>query len=160
MNPFQDGFLGAAWDAPDGESGTMASQGAAMDLMGQWALGAFKNQAGVDDPPTTSRSNSAGSRSPRSRAAPAQPTDAFGGGDGFAVGKDAPPEAVDFLAVHHQRGEPADVGHSDTGLPANIAATDAVTDPEHAARARGAEQARRSCSCSSTSSSPPRSAPR
>ncbi len=25
------------------------------------------------------------------------PTDAFGGGDGFAVGKDAPPEAVDFL---------------------------------------------------------------
>ena len=24
-------------------------------------------------------------------------TDAFGGGDGFAVGKDAPPEAVEFL---------------------------------------------------------------
>ena len=51
MEPFQDGFLGAVWDAPDGESGVMASQGAAMDLMGQWALGAFRNQAGVADEP-------------------------------------------------------------------------------------------------------------
>ncbi len=25
LEPFQDGFLGAGWDAPDGESGTMAS---------------------------------------------------------------------------------------------------------------------------------------
>ena len=27
------------------------------------------------------------------------PTDVFGGADGFAVGRDAPPEAVDFLEV-------------------------------------------------------------
>ena len=27
MEPFQDGFLAANWDAPDGESGVMASQG-------------------------------------------------------------------------------------------------------------------------------------
>ncbi|HEX2783306.1 MAG TPA: extracellular solute-binding protein, partial [Ilumatobacteraceae bacterium] len=47
LSPFQEGFLGAGWDAPDGESGTMASGGAAMDLMGQWAPGAFKNQAGL-----------------------------------------------------------------------------------------------------------------
>ena len=40
--------------------------------------------------------HSAGSRSRPSRAAPA-PTDVFGGGDGFAVGRDAPPEAVEFL---------------------------------------------------------------
>ena len=43
MEPFQDGFLGAPWDAPDGEAGVMASQGAAMDVMGSWALGAFRN---------------------------------------------------------------------------------------------------------------------
>ena len=47
LQPFQDGFLAAGWDAPDGESGTMANGKAAMDLMGQWAPGAFKNQLGL-----------------------------------------------------------------------------------------------------------------
>ena len=74
----------------------MASGGAAMDLMGQWAPGRVPNQAGVD-PKASCRSSSAGSRSRWSTAAPVPATDAFGGGDGFAVGKDAPPEAVDFL---------------------------------------------------------------
>jgi raffinose/stachyose/melibiose transport system substrate-binding protein len=127
LNPFQEGFLGAGWDAPDGESGTMASGGAAMDLMGQWAVGAFKNQAGLkpdqDLPfqlgwfPFPSVDGGAG-----------QPTDAFGGADGFAVGKDAPPEAVDFLKfitdADNQR-----TWAKNSGLPANKEATDAVTDP-------------------------------
>ena len=47
LEPFQAGFLGADWDAPDGESGTMANGSAAMDLMGQWAPGAFRTSAGV-----------------------------------------------------------------------------------------------------------------
>ena len=72
LEPFQDGFLGAGWDAPDGESGTMASDGAAMDLMGQWAPGAFATQAGVENVPTF-RSSSAGRRSRPSTAGPAWP---------------------------------------------------------------------------------------
>ena len=47
LQPFQDGFLAAPWDAPDGESGTFASGGAAMDLQGQWAQGAYRNQLGL-----------------------------------------------------------------------------------------------------------------
>ena len=47
LEPFQDGFLAAPWDGPDGESGTMATACAAMDLMGQWAPGAFRTAAGV-----------------------------------------------------------------------------------------------------------------
>jgi raffinose/stachyose/melibiose transport system substrate-binding protein len=127
LSPFQEGFLGAKWDAPDGESGTMASGGAAMDLMGQWAPGAFKNQAGIDPDqdlpfelgwfPFPSVDGGAG-----------LPTDGFGGGDGFAVGKDAPPEAVDFLAfitnADNQR-----TWAKNSGLPVNKEANDAVTDP-------------------------------
>jgi raffinose/stachyose/melibiose transport system substrate-binding protein len=127
LEPFQDGFLAATWDAPDGESGTMATQGAAMDLMGQWALGAFRNQLGLapDDPMPF---NIGWAPFPTVEGGAGAPTDAFGGADGFAVGKDAPPEAVDFLEFllndDNQR-----TWAQDSGLPANVAATDAVTDP-------------------------------
>jgi raffinose/stachyose/melibiose transport system substrate-binding protein len=127
MNPFQDGFLAAGWDAPDGESGTMASQGAAMDLMGQWALGAFKNQAGIA-PDADLPWNIGWFPFPEVEGGAGLPTDGFGGGDGFAVGKDAPPEAVDFLHfITNADNQRTWATHS--GLPANIEANDAVTDP-------------------------------
>ena len=94
----------------------MASGGAAMDLMGQWAPGAFTTQAGVDGAanlpfelgwfPFPSVDGGAG-----------QPTDAFGGADGFAVGKDAPPEAVDFLKFITEAGEPARRGPPTAACP-------------------------------------------
>ncbi len=127
LDPFQAGFLGAGWDAPDGESGTMASQGAAMDLMGQWAPGAFANQAGVESvadlpwrigwAPFPTVDGGAGAA-----------TDAFGGADGFAVGKDAPPEAVDFLAFITDEAN-QETWAANSGLPVNPAAVDAVSDP-------------------------------
>jgi raffinose/stachyose/melibiose transport system substrate-binding protein len=127
LQPFQAGFLGAKWDAPDGESGTMASQGAAMDLMGQWAPGAFRTQAGVENVsdlpfqlgwfPFPSVEGGAGA-----------PTDVFGGGDGFAVGKDAPPEAIEFLKFITSEAN-QETWAKDSGLPVNPAAVDAVTDP-------------------------------
>jgi raffinose/stachyose/melibiose transport system substrate-binding protein len=129
MEPFQPGFLAAQWDAPDGESGTMALEQAAMDLMGQWAPGAFRTQAGVDTTageelpwdigwfpfPAVEGGNGVG-------------TDAFGGGDGFAVGKDAPPEAVEFLAFI-TNAENQRTWARNTGLPVNSEAVDAVEDP-------------------------------
>ena len=127
LDPFQPGFLGAGWDAPDGESGTMASGAAAMDLMGQWAPGAFASQAGVDTAadlpfelgwfPFPTVDGGAG-----------LPTDAFGGADGFAVGKDAPPEAIDFLKfITNQENQ--ETWATDSGLPVNPLAVGAVTDP-------------------------------
>lgn len=124
--PFQAGFLAAPWDAPDGESGTIALEGAAMDLMGQWAPGAFRNQAGVTEGdlpwelgwfPFPAVEGGAGVG-----------TDAFGGGDGFAVGKDAPPEAIEFLAFI-TNAENQRTWATNSGLPVNKEAVDAVTDP-------------------------------
>jgi len=91
LEPFQDGFLGATW----GDEATAMGNGkAAMDLMGQWAPGAFNDNSpdkqGIGDAlgwfPFPAVEGGAGA-----------PTDALGGGNGFAVGKDAPPEAVDFV---------------------------------------------------------------
>lgn len=91
LKPFQDGFLGSSW--PD-EQVVMATSKAAMDLMGQWAPGAFKD-ASVDK-------KGLGDKLgwfpfPAVEGGAGDPADALGGGNGFIIGKDAPPEAVDFL---------------------------------------------------------------
>jgi len=91
LEPFQKGFLGASW--PD-EQVVMAGSEAAMDVMGQWAPGAFKDASvdklGLGDKlgwfPFPAVEGGAG-----------DPADALGGGNGFVIGKDAEPEAVDFL---------------------------------------------------------------
>ncbi len=127
LSPFQEGFLGAGWDAPDGESGTMATGGAAMDLMGQWAPGAFKNQVGLE-PDQDLPFQLGWFPFPSVDGGVGQPSDAFGGADGFAVGKDAPPEAVDFLKfITEADNQRTWAKHS--GLPVNKEAKDAVTDP-------------------------------
>ena len=128
LEPFQEGFLAATWDAPDGESGVMASQGAAMDLMGSWGLGAFRNQAGLADQPETPLPFEIGwFPFPEVEGGAGAPTDAFGGGDGFIVGKDAPPETVDFLGfltnVENQR-----TWGTVSGIPANVEATAVITE--------------------------------
>ncbi len=91
LEPFQAGFLGATW--PD-EQVVMATSKGAMDLMGQWAPGAFKDASvdkqGLGDKlgwfPFPAVEGGAGA-----------PADALGGGNGFVVGVNAPPEAIDFL---------------------------------------------------------------
>ena len=91
LEPFQDGFLGATW----GDEATLMGNGeAAMDLMGQWAPGSFKDNSvdkmGIGDKlgwfPFPAVEGGAGDAA-----------DALGGGNGFVIGKNAPPEAVDFL---------------------------------------------------------------
>jgi raffinose/stachyose/melibiose transport system substrate-binding protein len=139
MEPFQDGFLGALWDAPDGESGIMGTGGAAMDLMGQWAPGAFRTQAGVETVadlgfelgwfPFPAVEGGAG-----------LPTDAFGGANGFVVGRDAPAETVDFVGFLTNEAN-QETWATNTGLPVNPAATDAVTDPNQLAVLEGLNNA-------------------
>ncbi|MEZ5220551.1 MAG: extracellular solute-binding protein [Ilumatobacteraceae bacterium] len=128
LEPFQEGFLGAGWDAPDGESGTMASQGAAMDLMGQWAPGAFRNQAGITDASQPLPFELGWTPFPGVDGGVGDPADALGGGNGFAVGKDAPAEAVDFLGFI-TNAENQRTWAKNSGLPVNTAAADAVSDP-------------------------------
>jgi raffinose/stachyose/melibiose transport system substrate-binding protein len=91
LGAFQDGFLGATW----GDEATAIGNGkAAMDLMGQWAPGAFNDNSpdkkGIGD-------NLGWFPFPMVEGGAGDPNDAVGGGNGFAIGKDAPPEAVDFV---------------------------------------------------------------
>lgn len=91
LDPFQAGVLGATW----GDEATLMGNGeAAMDLMGQWAPGAFNDNSvdklGIGDAlgwfPFPAVEGGAGAA-----------TDALGGGNGFAIGRDAPQAAVDFV---------------------------------------------------------------
>lgn len=91
LEPFQDGYLAATYP---NESATMGNGKAAMELMGQWAPGA---QAGESESKTGIGDDLGWFGFPALSGGAGLPTDAFGGADGWAVGRDAPPEAVDFI---------------------------------------------------------------
>jgi raffinose/stachyose/melibiose transport system substrate-binding protein len=126
MKPFQPGFLAAPWDGAGGEAATMANNRAAMDLMGQWAPFTFdanaKKKKGL-------RENLGWFAFPTVEGGKSQPTEYFGGGDGFAIGKDAPPEAVDFVKwlVSPQVGSKG--GESGAILPTAKGTEASVKDP-------------------------------
>ncbi|MFZ3386281.1 MAG: extracellular solute-binding protein [Candidatus Hydromicrobium sp.] len=91
LESFQSGFLGATW----GDEATLMGNGeAAMDLMGQWAPGAFADNS-VDK--LGLGENAGWFPFPAIEGGAGDPADALGGGNGFVVGINAPPEAVDFL---------------------------------------------------------------
>ena len=126
LKPFQPGFLAAPWDGAGGEAATMANGRAAMDLMGQWAPFTFdanaKKKKGL-------RANLGWFPFPTVAGGKSQPTEYFGGGDGFAVGKNAPPEAVDFVKwlVSPQVGSKG--GKSGAILPTAKGTESSVKDP-------------------------------
>jgi raffinose/stachyose/melibiose transport system substrate-binding protein len=124
LQPFQKGFEGAKFDTPDGEAAQVGGSKAAMELMGQWAPSVEETQSKKklgDDLGFFQFPTVAGGKG--------QITDAFGGGNGFAVGKDAPPETIDFLkyfvSVQNQQTAAA------TGaiLPTAKGAETALKDP-------------------------------
>ncbi len=90
-DPFQLGFLGATWAD---EATLMGNGEAAMDLMGQWAPGSFRENSidgqGLGD-------KTGWFKFPMVEGGAGHPNDALGGGNGFVVGKNAPEETVDFL---------------------------------------------------------------
>ena len=89
--PFQDGFLGATY----GDEATAMGNGkAAMELMGQWAPAVEKDNSldkkGIGD-------NLGWFPFPMVEGGAGDPNDAVGGGNGFAIGKNASDAAVDFV---------------------------------------------------------------
>ncbi|HEU5086758.1 MAG TPA: extracellular solute-binding protein [Roseiflexaceae bacterium] len=91
LQPFQTGFLGAGY--PDHQA-VMANGQAAMELMGHWAPGADRSVATDVD---TFNKNLGWFPFPMVEGGAGDPSDALGGGDGFAIGKNAAPEAIDFV---------------------------------------------------------------
>jgi len=91
LNPYQDGYKSATYD---NEAAAVGNGKAAMELMGQWA-------PGVQVADSTSKKGLGADLGwfpfPSVAGGTGAATDGVGGGNGIAVGKNAPPEAVDFL---------------------------------------------------------------
>ncbi|WP_188190523.1 extracellular solute-binding protein [Nonomuraea sp. SYSU D8015] len=122
LQPFQKGFLGAAYSTPDGQAATMGNGKAAMELMGQWApvVQADAGKGLGDDLgffPFPSVEGGKGSA-----------TDAFGGGGGLAVGADAPKEAVAFVKFMTEMGNHSKAVESGGVLPVLKGEESAVKD--------------------------------
>lgn len=127
LQPFQKGFLAAPWDGAGSGAAAMATYNGAMQLMGQWL-------------PGTVNANSGGSRAmgeglgwfpfPAVEGGAGDPFDGLGGGNGFAVGKDAPPETVDFLHYLVSLDAANRWGALNSGiLPTTVGSEASVTDP-------------------------------
>ena len=110
LKPFQDGFLGASHDVMQG---TFGNGKAAMELSGQWAPGSEAGQAadkkGV--------ANLGLFNFPAVEGGAGDVTDVMGGGNGFAIGKNAPPEAIDFVKYLTAPEQQARVAASGGGIP-------------------------------------------
>ncbi|PZG22550.1 ABC transporter substrate-binding protein [Micromonospora craterilacus] len=128
LKPFQRGFLGAEYGSPDGQAATMGNGGAAMELMGQWApavqASSSTSKKGIGDRlgfftfPAVDGGKGVG-------------TDAFGGGNGFAVGRNAPASTVDFLRMLLEVGNQRRSAATGAVLPTNKAAADGIKDPNN-----------------------------
>jgi raffinose/stachyose/melibiose transport system substrate-binding protein len=91
LKPFQDGFLGATYND---EAALVGNGVAAMEIMGQWA-------PNVQNDSSTSKKGLGDKLAcapfPAIKGGKGKVTDVIGGGNGMAIGKNAPKEAVDFL---------------------------------------------------------------
>jgi raffinose/stachyose/melibiose transport system substrate-binding protein len=121
LNPFQQGFLGATYN----DQSTLIGNGkAAMELMGQWApstdAGAATDKKGPELGffPFPTVTGEAGN-----------PTDVLGGGNGFAVGKNAPPETVDFLRYLISADTENTLGKQGLALPTIKGTISSVSNP-------------------------------
>src|SRR5215217_5356539 len=91
LEPFQEGFLGQAYNPAE----TLIANGkVALELMGHWSPGNQKslaeNKQGLGD-------DLGFFLFPTVEGGAGDPSDVLGGGDGFAIGKNAPPETIDFV---------------------------------------------------------------
>jgi len=122
LEPFQAGFLGASHDEMQGYFGNGK---AAMELSGQWAPSVQSAQAADG----VGVANLGFFSFPAVEGGAGAVSDAMGGGNGFAIGKDAPPEAVDFvkyLTAPEQQARVAEIGQ---GIPVVKGGEVGLTDP-------------------------------
>jgi raffinose/stachyose/melibiose transport system substrate-binding protein len=123
LDPYQKGFASADYNS---EAASVGNGKAAMELMGQWAPSVQKDQSvgkvGLGDklgwfafPTLTGGAGAA--------------TDGVGGGNGIAVGKNAPPEAIDFLKFFMDKTNQNKLNTDGVGLSTTVGTESTVTDP-------------------------------
>ncbi len=126
--PFQTGFLGApAQTGASSASSLLANGKAAMELMGQWEPGVM--QPLTPDGKGLPTDKLGWFSFPAVTGGAGDVTDAIGGGDGYAVSKDAPPETVDFLKYLVSQEVATAYAKDASGLPVTVGTESAVTDP-------------------------------
>jgi raffinose/stachyose/melibiose transport system substrate-binding protein len=123
LEPFQEGFLGSVHDDMQA---TFGNGKAAMELSGQWA-------------PSVEAANSADKKGigenlglfgfPAIEGGAGAGTDVVGGGNGFAIGKNAEPEAVDFAKYLTNVENQTIIAAHGTGIPVVKGAEKGLTDP-------------------------------
>ena len=121
LNPYQPGYKGATYD---NEAAAVGNGKAAMELMGQWA-------PAVQAADSTSKKGLGADLGwfafPAITGGKGAATDGVGGGNGIVVGKNAPPEAVDFLKFISQVDNAKKIDAF--GLSPVVGTQDAITDP-------------------------------
>jgi raffinose/stachyose/melibiose transport system substrate-binding protein len=121
LQPFEPGFLGQIHDQMQGYFGNGK---AAMELSGQWAPGSEAGQAadkkGV--------ANLGLFNFPAVTGGAGDVTDVMGGGNGFAIGKNAPPEAIDFVKFLTSLDSAKQIASTGTGIPPIVGADAGLKD--------------------------------
>jgi len=135
LNPYQPGYKAATYND---EAASVGNGKAAMEVMGQWAPSVQKDQSankqGLGDKlgwfPFPAITGGAGA-----------PTDGVGGGNGIAVGKNAPPEALDFLKFFNSADNANKLNTANIGLSPVAGTASSITDPNLQAVAAGRDKA-------------------
>ena len=122
LQPFQAGFLGASHDEMQA---TFGNGKAAMELSGQWA-------------PSVESANAADKKGvanlgmfgfPAVEGGAGAATDVVGGGNGFAIGKNASPEAIDFAKFITSVEAQTEMAALGMGIPVVKGAEAGLKDP-------------------------------
>ncbi|MGI8332070.1 extracellular solute-binding protein [Actinomadura scrupuli] len=123
LAPFQQGFLGAGFDTPNGQAATMGNGKAAMELMGQWAPSVEKSSGkGIG-------ANLGFFPFPVVEGGQGVVTEVFGGGGANALRKDAPAAALEFLKWFAQVDTDRKIVATGAVMPVVKGAENALTDP-------------------------------
>ncbi|MGW3038229.1 extracellular solute-binding protein [Streptomyces sp. NPDC001178] len=123
LQPFQKGFLGAAYSTPSGQAATVGNGKAAMELMGQWAPQVEADQGkGLG-------ANLGFFPFPAVEGGKGAITEVFGGGGGHALRKGAPQAAVDFLKFFASETTDRELVKKTGAIPVAPGAESALSDP-------------------------------
>jgi len=136
LQPYQAGYKSATYND---EAASVGNGKAAMELMGQWAPSVQKDQSadkkGLGDKlgwfPFPSVAGGAGAA-----------TDGIGGGNGIAVSKGAPAEAVDFLKFFVSSDNANKLNTDNVGLSPVVGTTGTIKDPNLQAVLAGRDSAK------------------
>jgi len=122
MKPFQNGYLGAVHDDMQA---TFGNGKAAMELSGQWA----PSIQSLNSSDGTGVKNLGLFGFPAVEGGAGDGSDVIGGGNGFAIGINASPEAIDFVKYLTRKENQAIIAEHGTSIPIVKGAEAGLKDP-------------------------------